>query len=40
MKRALIGGSFDPVTVGHINLIERAAAVFDEVYAVVLDNSA
>ena len=40
MKRALIGGSFDPVTVGHINLIERAAAVFDEVYVVVLDNSA
>jgi len=39
MARALISGTFDPVTVGHLDIIKRAAAVFDEVYAVVFNNS-
>lgn len=30
MRRALYPGRFDPVTNGHLNLIERAAALFDE----------
>ena len=30
MSRALFPGSFDPPTIGHINIIERAAALFDE----------
>lgn len=39
LKRALIAGSFDPVTVGHLDLIKRAAAIFDEVYVVEFVNS-
>jgi len=33
-------GSFDPVTVGHLDLIERAAALFDEVIVAVMHNPA
>ena len=36
MKRtALYAGSFDPITNGHINIIERAAGIFDEVTVAV-----
>lgn len=31
MKKALVPGTFDPVTAGHLDVIERAAAIFDEV---------
>ena len=31
MKRALYPGSFDPMTVGHINIIERALGIFDAI---------
>ena len=31
-------GSFDPVTLGHVDILERAAAQFDEVVAAVLVN--
>ena len=30
MKRAIVPGTFDPVTSGHLDVIERAAALFDE----------
>ncbi len=40
MKRALIPGSFDPPTIGHLDLVKRAAAIFDEVYVVAFVNSA
>ena len=36
--RALIPGSFDPVTVGHMDVIRRAAAMFDEVVVAVMTN--
>ncbi|HEY4553943.1 MAG TPA: pantetheine-phosphate adenylyltransferase [Bacillaceae bacterium] len=36
---AVCPGSFDPVTYGHLDIIRRAAKVFDEVYVVVLSNS-
>ncbi|MFS0645055.1 pantetheine-phosphate adenylyltransferase [Siminovitchia sp. 179-K 8D1 HS] len=36
---AVCPGSFDPVTNGHLDIIRRAAKVFDEVYVVVLSNS-
>lgn len=36
---AVCPGSFDPVTYGHIDIISRAAKVFDEVYVVVLNNA-
>ena len=35
---AVCPGSFDPVTVGHIDIIKRAAAIFDKVYVAVLHN--
>ena len=31
MKRALYPGSFDPITRGHVNIIERALGVFDAI---------
>lgn len=39
IKRALISGSFDPVTVGHVDVIQRALKLFDEVWAVIFQNS-
>ena len=39
MKRALIPGSFDPPTIGHIDIIRRTAAIFDEVVVCVCRNS-
>lgn len=35
-KRALYPGSFDPVTAGHMDIIARAALIFDEVVVAVL----
>ena len=39
-KIAICPGSFDPITFGHLDIIQRAADVFSEVYVVVLSNSA
>jgi pantetheine-phosphate adenylyltransferase len=36
---AVCPGSFDPVTYGHLDIIQRGAKVFDEVYVTVLNNS-
>lgn len=38
MKKALFAGSFDPLTNGHVNIIERAAKLFDRLYVVVAYN--
>lgn len=38
MLRAVFPGSFDPPTNGHLNLIERAAALFDETDVVIAAN--
>ena len=38
MKIALIPGSFDPITLGHVNIIERASKMFDKVYVAVMNN--
>ncbi|MBQ9614490.1 MAG: pantetheine-phosphate adenylyltransferase [Lachnospiraceae bacterium] len=40
MKKAIYPGSFDPVTLGHLDVIHRAAKMFDEVIICVLDNKA
>ena len=39
MKIAICPGSFDPVTLGHKDIIERAAALFDRVIVLVMTNS-
>ncbi len=40
MMRAVVPGSFDPVTKGHLDIIERASRIFDEIIVVVLQNPA
>ena len=40
MKRAIYPGSFDPVTNGHLDIIERSAVMVDELVVAVLRNSA
>lgn len=38
MRSAIYPGSFDPITFGHVDVLERAARVFDEVIVSVLEN--
>ena len=38
MKRVVCPGSFDPITFGHIDIISRASALFDEVVVAVMVN--
>lgn len=38
MKRAVCPGSFDPITFGHLDIIERASVQFDEVIVAVFVN--
>jgi|LGOV01.1.fsa_nt_gb pantetheine-phosphate adenylyltransferase len=39
LKVAVYPGSFDPITKGHLDIIERAAAIFDKVIVCVMVNS-
>lgn len=39
MRDAIYPGSFDPVTLGHLNIIERAAGIFDHLVICVMVNS-
>jgi len=39
MRKAVCPGSFDPITNGHLDVIERASGLFDEVTIAVLVNS-
>lgn len=38
MRRAIYPGSFDPITNGHLDVIERASKLFDEVIVAVAHN--
>jgi len=38
MMKAAFPGSFDPPTLGHLNIVERAAAIFDQLLVVVAEN--
>ncbi len=40
MKTAVYPGSFDPVTLGHVDIIQRASLMFDKVIVAVMCNSA
>ncbi|MDR1144018.1 MAG: pantetheine-phosphate adenylyltransferase [Spirochaetaceae bacterium] len=38
MIKAAFPGSFDPPTLGHVNIIQRAAAIFDELTVIIAEN--
>ena len=38
MKKVLYPGSFDPITNGHMNIIDQASSMFDEIIIVVMKN--
>ncbi len=38
MKTAIVPGSFDPMTLGHVDIVRRAAAMFDRVVVAVMVN--
>ena len=38
MKKAIYPGSFDPLTLGHIDIIKRASGIVDELVVGVLNN--
>ena len=40
MTTAIYPGSFDPITLGHLNIIRRASRIFDKVVVCVMVNSA
>ena len=35
MRKAVVAGSFDPITNGHLDIIERSSELFDEVIVVL-----
>ena len=39
MSLAIVPGSFDPMTVGHLDIVKRALSLYDEVVVAVLVNS-
>lgn len=40
MKKAVFAGTFDPFTLGHLSILKRAAAMFDQVVLAVCEKSA
>jgi len=39
MKIAVFPGSFDPITIGHVDLIKRAQPLFDKIYVAIGENT-
>ena len=39
MKKAIFPGSFDPITIGHVDIVKRGIKVFDEIIIAVGDNT-
>ena len=39
MKKAVFPGSFDPITIGHIDIVERGMKIFDEIIIAIGDNT-
>ncbi len=40
MRRAIYPGTFDPITNGHVDIIQRASTMFDEIVVAVAENQA
>ncbi|ADV46209.1 pantetheine-phosphate adenylyltransferase [Nitratifractor salsuginis] len=40
MKRAIYPGTFDPITVGHMDIVRRACTIFDEIVIAVAESRA
>ena len=40
MRRAIYPGTFDPITLGHLDIIKRACKIFDEIIVAVAQNKA
>ena len=38
MSKAVYAGSFDPITLGHLDIMERAAKQFETLYVLVTEN--
>ena len=38
MRRAIFPGSFDPLTMGHLDIIKRSVGLFDEIIVAILNN--
>lgn len=38
MRKAMYPGTFDPLTIGHLDVIKRASELFDHVYVVIMEN--
>lgn len=38
MKKAVYSGSFDPITIGHLDIIKRSSKIFDEVHVLISNN--
>ena len=38
MKKAVFPGSFDPITIGHIDIVNRGLKIFDEIIIAVGNN--
>ena len=39
MKKAVFPGSFDPITVGHLDVVKRGIKIFDEIIIAIGDNT-
>ena len=39
MKKAVFPGSFDPITIGHVDIVKRGIKVFDEIIIAIGDNT-
>ena len=39
MKRAVFPGSFDPITIGHLDIVNRGLKVFDEIIIGIGENT-
>ena len=39
MKKAVFPGSFDPITIGHLDIVKRGTKIFDEIIIAIGDNT-